>query len=95
MEQDIHGDGGRDATELLDESAEAGEVRAGPAVLLREVGAQEPHLAEGSKDLQGELVRLLHGLDVLGQFLLGEAAHRLAEHDVFLTRPEVDDAPSL
>ena len=68
-----------DPADLLDRHAQAGEVRAGPAVLLGHRQAEQPELAHGMHGVDREVVVGVPGRGVRRDLGIGELADDLAE----------------
>ncbi len=71
------------ARDLLDRDGGADAVAAGAAVLFGERDAHQAQLTHLAERLGGELSGLIHKACARGDLLLGELAHRLADHALF------------
>ncbi len=84
MDVHIDGGGGIDPGQLLDGKHRHEDGSAAAAVLLRNFDPHEPELEKLGNQVQAELRRLVHLMDVGPDFGGGEFPDRVAEHRLFL-----------
>jgi len=74
---------------LLDSDRRAQAIRARAAEFFGERDAHQAKLAHLAKDRGGKLAGLIHMAGLWRDLLLGELAHRLANHLLFLGQVEI------
>src|SRR5262245_46182838 len=83
------------ARDLLDRYGCADAIGAGAAIRFRKRDAHQAQLAHLAERLGWEFAGLVHMACLRRDLLLGELAHRLADHPLLVGQLEIHEKPSL